>query len=87
LPAAVFAVLWIVTTLSWRLPGLYSLIGFVSFFALAPVQQHINRINTLVAPEHDRNARLSGWNWLAVIVGGALQVLLVIGLLRTPSDV
>jgi hypothetical protein len=80
LPAGPLAVGWIAASLTWRLPEPYFLIGFLGPLLLIPVQQHINRINTLVAPDHDRNTRFSVWNWLVVVVGGIFIGLVMIGL-------
>lgn len=85
LPVTFLTVLWIAATLSWRLPPPYSLFGFLSSFILIPVQQHINRVNTVVAPDHERNSGFSVWNWLAVVLGGLFQILIIIGLLRGPQ--
>jgi hypothetical protein len=79
LPAGPLAVGWIAASLAWRLPGGYFLIGFLAPLLLIPVQRHINRINALAAPDHDRNARFSPWNWLAVAVGGIFVALILLG--------
>jgi hypothetical protein len=84
LPAPLLAAGWIITSLCWRLPEPYSLCGLISHFLLIPVQLHINRINTLVVPEHDRNARFSAWNWLGAISGGIMLTLIVIGSMQLP---
>ncbi len=80
LPAGPLAIGWIAASLAWRLPGLYSLIGFLAPLLLVPVQQHVNHINALVAPDHNKNARFSAWNWLAVVAGGIFIGLMVLGL-------
>jgi hypothetical protein len=46
---------------------------------LVPVQMHVNRLNAASSPSHDRNARFSLWNWLAIIFGGLLVMLAVAG--------
>jgi hypothetical protein len=80
LPAGPLAVGWIAASLAWRLPDLYSLIGFLAPLLLVPVQQHVNHINALVAPDHDKNTRFSAWNWLAVAAGGIFVGLMILGL-------
>jgi hypothetical protein len=80
LPAGPLAIAWIAASLAWRLPGLYSLIGFLAPLLLVPVQQHVNHINALVAPEHNKNTRFSAWNWLAVAAGGIFIGLAMLGL-------
>ena len=80
MPAGPLAIGWIAASLSWRLPDPYSLIGFLAPLLLAPVQRHVNRINALAAPDHDKNTRFSGWNWLAVVAGGIFVGLIMLGL-------
>jgi hypothetical protein len=65
------------------LPEPYFLIGFLAPLLLVPAQQHVNRINALVAPDHDKNTRLSGWNWLMVVAGGIFFGLLMLGLAQS----
>jgi hypothetical protein len=85
LAAGPLAIGWIVVSLTWRLPEPSFLIGFLAPLLLIPVQQHINRINTLEAPDHDKNARFTGWNWLGVTLGGIFLLLIIVGLAqRTP---
>jgi hypothetical protein len=79
LAAGPLAVGWIAATLTWRLPEPYFLIGFLTPLMLIPVQQHINRINALAAPEHDGNSRFGAWNWVAVVAGGLFAALVVLG--------
>lgn len=80
LPAGPLTIFWIVVTLTSRLPPPYVLICFLSPLPLVQVQRHINHINGLVAPDHDRNMRLSAWNWMAVVVGGIFFGLVLLGL-------
>jgi hypothetical protein len=53
---------------------------FLSPLLLAHVQLHVNHINEMLAPDHDRNARFSAWNWLTVVVGGIFIGLIILGL-------
>ena len=55
LRAGPLATAWIAVSLTWRLPEPYFLIGFLAPLLLVPVQQHVNRINALVAPGHDES--------------------------------
>jgi hypothetical protein len=70
---------WICLELSSRLPGPYYLCSFLAPLLLIPVQMHVNQINARVSPDHDRNARFSAWNWLAVVVAGIFIGLVVLG--------
>ena len=53
---------------------------------LVPVQRHVNHINAIVAPDHDENSRFSGWNGLAIAVGGIFLALTVLGLALKPGS-
>jgi len=79
LAAGPLATGWIILTLTWRLPDPYALITFGAVAFLLPVQAYVNRINAHDAPDHDPNARLSAWNWVAIVVGGFLFFLAIIG--------
>jgi hypothetical protein len=72
LAAGPLAIGWIVTKLLSRLPDPYGWIAMFAFVFLVPVQLHVNELNAAASPSHDRNARFSAWNWLAVVVGGLL---------------
>jgi hypothetical protein len=85
LPAGPLAIAWIAVTLTWRLPDPYFLIGFLAPLLLVPVQQHINRVNALAAPDHDKNSRFSAWNWLAV-AAGVIFLALLMGALALPEQ-
>ena len=80
LAAGPLATGWIALSLTWRLPEPYFLIGFLAPLLLVPAQRHVNRINALVAPDHDKNTRFSGWNWLTVVAGGIFVGLIMLGL-------
>lgn len=79
LPAGALAAGWIVTNLLWRLPDPYWLVCFAAVFFIVPVQSAASQINAAVAPAHDQNARFSAWNWVAVVIGGAVFLLDLIG--------
>jgi len=80
-PPALLTLAWILLTLSYRLPDPYSLVGIFSFLPLLPVQGTIRRINRQETPQADRNTRFSGRNWVAVVIGGIIYVLAVLGTL------
>ena len=79
LPAGWLASAWIVTTVAVKLPDPYWLVTLLAVVFLVPVQSHVDRLNSLAVPGHDRNARFSAWNWVAVVLGGLLVVLAIIG--------
>jgi hypothetical protein len=66
---ALLAACWIFLAVMWRLPDPYWLICLLSPLVLVPVQNTINRVNAVVAPNHDRNSRFSGWNIASVVIG------------------
>jgi hypothetical protein len=80
LPAGPLAIAWIAVSLAWRLPEPYYLIAFLAPLPLVPVQVHVNRINALTAPGHDKNTHFGAWNWLVVVVGGIFLGLVILGL-------
>ena len=82
LPAGPLAVAWLIASGLWGLPSIWGLVGgMAGFFVLVPVQSMVNWINTEIDPNHDRNATYSGWNIAAIIMGGCLVALVIVGLL------
>jgi hypothetical protein len=80
LPAGALATGWILTSIAWRLPDPYGLISLVAVVFLLPVQAYVNRINAAEAPDHDRNASFTAWNWVGVVLGSILLVLSFVGM-------
>lgn len=70
---------FIITTLLCMLPDPYWLISYLSILFLLPVQAYANKINVQVNPEHESNSKIKGWNWLAIILGGPMLILVMIG--------
>jgi hypothetical protein len=79
MPAGLLAAGWIITNVLWKLPDPYGLIAFLSFLFLLPVQVLANRVNSAAAPDHDPTGRFTAWNWVGVVVGGAVLILAIIG--------
>jgi hypothetical protein len=75
----VLATGWILLSTLWILPDPYGLVALLSILFLIPVQQAANRVNESLVPGHDRNERFTAWNKVAVVVGGLLFILVVIG--------
>ena len=75
----VLATGWILLSTLLILPDPYGLIALLSILFLIPVQQAANRINESLVPGHDRNERFTAWNKVAVVIGGLLLILVVIG--------
>lgn len=80
LPAVLLSVGCLATNVMFRLPGLYSFLGFLTVACLVPVQVYANRLNAIASPMHDRNSRLTAWNWLIVVPGSILLLFAGIGL-------
>ena len=70
---------WVLLSTLLILPDPYGLIALLSILFLIPVQQAANRVNELLVPGHDRNERFTAWNKVAVVIGGLLLILVVIG--------
>jgi len=79
LPAGLLAAGWIVTTLLWKLPDPYWLICYLAVLFIVPVQVAARRVNETAAPGHDPNAKFTTVNWITIVVGGVLLVLIVVG--------
>ncbi|MEG3987653.1 hypothetical protein QUA13_10975 [Microcoleus sp. S28C3] len=73
---------WFGLALCARLPKPYLLVSFFSVIVLLPVQEIVNELNCLAAPNHNPNSRFSVWNILTIAVGGSLTVLAIVGILR-----
>jgi hypothetical protein len=71
---------WILLSVLLILPDPYWLVTYLSILFLLPVQQAANRINELLVPGHDRNERFTGWNIVAVLIGGVLFIVSVIAI-------
>ena len=86
LPAGLLAAGWIVaflisnsadpigTRLGWP-PSVLLLVLIVDFATVAflvPAQDAANVINRQEAPDHEPNARFTGWNWLWIVIGVVL---------------
>ncbi len=85
LPAGALATGWIVVTLLWQMPDPYWLAALLSVVFMLPAQIVANRINSVAAPDHDRNTRFTVWNWLTVALGGAILVLDAVGEFTVPE--
>jgi hypothetical protein len=64
----------------FRLPDPYWLLAFAGFLPLVPVQAAVNQINRKVAPGLDPNDRFSRWNLAAIVIGGLVLCLAILGL-------
>ncbi|MBT3619493.1 MAG: hypothetical protein HN523_03610 [Porticoccaceae bacterium] len=79
LHAGLLAALYFIMQLLLRLPDPYWLICYLSFVFLLPANTAILRLNENSATDVKPNDKIQGWNWLAVILGGLLFIIVLIG--------
>ena len=79
LSPGLIATIWIVLSITWRLPNPYWLICMTAPLVLLPVQNAVNNLNTIVAPGHDPNGRFSVWNIVGIVFGIIWLILVLIG--------
>jgi hypothetical protein len=79
-PAGILSAAFILLTILARLPDPYWLVTFLAVWPLAHVQVVANAVSAQLTPSSlDRNTRLTGLNWVAVVLGGVCWVLAVVG--------
>jgi len=49
------------------------------FLPLLVVQRYANALNAAVMPDCDKNDKFSGMNWVAIVIGGGIHVLAIVG--------
>lgn len=79
LHAGLLATLYFITGVFAGLPNPYWLISYLSFVFLLPANTAILRLNENSATDVKPNNKIQGWNWLAVIPGGLLFIMALIG--------
>ena len=70
--AGLLATLYIVSSVSWKIPDPYSLISVLTVVPLVMAQGMAGKINARLAPEAPRNARFSIANIVLLALGGPL---------------
>jgi hypothetical protein len=70
--AGLLATLYIISNISWKLPGPYSLISLLTVLPLVMAQQIAEQINAKLAPQAPRNTRFSIANIILLALGGPL---------------
>lgn len=63
----------------WQLPDPYWLVSTFTFALLIPANGVALSVNKQVVSNFENNDTFSGWNWFAVVIGGMLFVLSVVG--------
>ena len=81
LNAGMLATLYFITSALVKLPDPYWFICYLSFVFLLPANTSILRLNENSATDVKPNDKIQGWNWLAVILGGLLWIMALIGAL------
>jgi len=76
---------WFVLTVFSKLPDPFWLATFLAVFFLIPVQMAANEINLATSPNHNPNSNFSRADIAAVVIGGLLFVLAVVGTLLPPK--
>ena len=80
------ALLFFFLQAAWRLPRPYSLIGLASFLPLALIQVDIATVHEALGLDPNVNSGYSWQNILAILIGGAIQIVLILVLLFPPSE-
>ncbi len=76
------AFLTLILGMTYKLPGSFSLITYVVVFGFIPIQNTINEMN-VGQPESKMNRSFSGWNVLALVLGGILWLFIFAGVFLT----
>ena len=81
LPAGAIFISWaLLSILSYANKPLLAIASFASVFALLPAQRTANLINRTAVPAPPINNRFTGLNWLALVLGGPIFALTLLGL-------
>ena len=72
-------ILYLALSIQWRLPGLYWVISFFSFAALLPIQATDTSVSAANASGTQDHSQFTPWNYVAVVLGGLVFVLGVVG--------
>lgn len=84
--AGALAIGWIVLNLLWDIPVPWVLVCLGAVFFTVPVQAAAIQINAAVAPHHDRNETLSAVNWLGIVLGALLVILVLVAAMVLPES-
>ena len=74
------AVVYIIFLVSWRFPDPLWLISYLSFLPIIPVNKIALQVNVRLVTDFNNNEKISGWNWVAVVLGGLLVLMSLIGI-------
>lgn len=72
------AIAYLALFMLYDLPGAYGLISVLTFLPLAVANNLAIETNKKASPYFVENDQFSGWNWLAIVLGGILFCLAVV---------
>jgi hypothetical protein len=75
IPIGLLAIVYLILQALWKLPDPYWLVSFMSFTVLIPFNSVALNINRHLISDFKNNETFSGWNWVAVVLGGLFFVL------------
>jgi len=78
------AVAFLLLSITWQLPGPWSSLSLLSLVPLLLVQRAASAAALAAVPTADPNTRLTPINWVGVVFGVLLLVMMVIGLTLAP---
>jgi len=84
--AGPLATAFILLQFTSRLPDPWWLMYLASAPVIGIAQHYANKVNLAAAPGHERNENYSGWNWVGIVLGGLLLVMVVIGMFMAPES-
>ena len=73
------AAMYFITVAITQAPDPYWLLGFLSFAFILPVNSVAVACNSKLLPNFENNESFSGWNWVAVVLGGVTFALSLVG--------
>lgn len=79
LSIGLLAVVYFILHASWRLPDPLWLISYLSFALIIPANSVALSINNNLISDFKNNEEFSGWNWVGLVLGGAMFLLILIG--------
>jgi len=78
-PAAALTAGWVIASACWKLPNPLWWVSIFAVLFLVPAQMAANEANQAACPGHDRNESFAKWNWLAIVPGGLVMLLAIVG--------
>lgn len=81
LPAGVLAAFYFLLNLSGRVfPSPFFLLSFLVFVPLLAANQRINDLNSIESNAYTPDSKFTWINWIFLAIGGALTLLMILGL-------